>query len=101
MARTRAATSARSDDIGKLPQEDHRRLDGAGERKLAAEVASISGDECEPLGGCLGEHLRVARAGHAVVANVGGVMPTSDQQCANSGREVLIDQKPHAGGLSG
>jgi hypothetical protein len=43
----------RSDDIGKLPQEDHRRLDGAGERKLAAEVASISGDECEPLGGCL------------------------------------------------
>ncbi len=86
----------RSDDIGKLPQEDHRRLDGAGERKLAAEVASISGDKGETLGGCLGEHLRVAGTGHVVVANVCGVMSTGGQRCADSGREVL----PHRSGTS-
>jgi hypothetical protein len=38
-----------SDDIGKLPQEDHRGLDGSGERKFAAEVSSVSGGECESL----------------------------------------------------
>jgi hypothetical protein len=36
-----------------------------------------------------------------MVPDVGGEMTTGDQECADSGREVLIDQKPHAGGLSG
>lgn len=35
-------------------------LDGAGECKLPAEVASVSGDEHEAVGGWLGEHLRVS-----------------------------------------
>jgi hypothetical protein len=42
-----------------------------------------------------------ACTGHAMVSNVSGVMATSDQERADSWREVLIDQEPHAGGLSG
>src|SRR5919202_5438045 len=87
-----------SDDVGKLAREDHRRLNGADACKLAAEVAPVSGDECEPVGSRFGEHLWVAGTGHAKFANVDGMMPSGDQQWTDSGREVLIDQEPHAGG---
>jgi hypothetical protein len=47
---------------------------------LTAEAAPVSGDECEPVGSHLGEHLWVAGTGHAKFANVGGMMPNGDQQ---------------------
>jgi hypothetical protein len=72
-----------------------------GARKLAAEVAPVNGDGCKPVGSGLGEHLWVSGTGHAKFANVDGMMPSGDQEWTDSGREVLIDQKPHAGGPSG
>jgi hypothetical protein len=49
----------------------------------------------------LGEHVWIAGTGHANFANVGGMMSSGNQQWTDSRREVLIDQEPHAGGLSG
>jgi len=79
LARSRAATSAARTDVWQLSQEDHRRLDGVGECKLAPEVASVGGDEYRSVDGCLGEHVPVASAGHAMVAYVARVVPSCDQ----------------------
>ncbi len=89
----RCCVGGHHDHIGRpTPQENHRRLDCAGAQASRPKSPRPAVTRVSLLGPALG-HLWVAGAGHAVVANVGGVTPTGDQQCADSGLEALVDQE--------